>query len=278
VCCAGFDCVPFDLVNYQVNRRAATLAASGGATVKCIQTLDRVIGGLSGGTMATLANMIGGHIRKSDREPLSLLTAAQQTALGPQAVTPYCGFPRISFPAFCKPAGTYVGPFLLAGMNMKIARKTSAMLGFRATYVEGAFGTFLQVLRDFLQATILPLMLMMPVLKSFIANLLPAGEGPSAAVRVKCKSTIVARGFDADPMKDANAKELVRVTMHLPMDSYTFTAISAIETAQAIVDGELTTEAKETGRFWSGGGAVTPAAVVGDSLVRRLEKAGVKFE
>jgi short subunit dehydrogenase-like uncharacterized protein len=168
----------------------------------------------------------------------------------------------------------------MGAMNEKIARKTSALLGFRASYVEGTFGTFLQGLVHFCLATFGPILLMMPILKSLIAYFFfpSANEGPDAAARAKGKTTVIARGFDADPMKNAGAKELVRVTMRIPIDAYTFTAISAIETAQAIVDGELTTEAKEPGRFWSGGGAVTPAAVVGDSLVRRLEKAGIKFE
>jgi short subunit dehydrogenase-like uncharacterized protein len=311
VCCAGYDSVPSDLVNFLVNRRAAATgianprtplptvdtldaaaaiaaapkpksldaAVGNGAAagvVKYVQALYNFRGGASRGTLETVAGILK-FIRPSDHRALSLLTEQQRAALGgPNAIRVPFGFPSITGVRWCRPSNTYISPFMMAGVNQKIARKTSAMLGFYASYAEGSFGTFWENVSSWFVASVAPVLLYIPLLNRLIkwAVFPPLGEGPDAAARAKSKTTVVARGFDADPMKDVNAKELVRVTMRIPMDGYTFTAISAIETAQAIVDGELTAEAKEPGRFWSGGGAVTPAAVVGDALATRLWKSG----
>lgn len=264
----GFDSIPSDLgvffLQNEMRRRHDTHCSS----VKC-----RVVafsGGFSGGTVASMFNMFeeAGHdpeVQRIMADPYALNPAGQRS--GPDG-------PDVATPEYDPDFESWTGPFVMAAINTRVVRRTNALLdsgyGSDFRYDEamlmgpGATGWMkAAALSTGLAATTVAGAIG-PV-RQLMARLAPSpGEGPSKQQREEGFFKIRFLGtHPQDPAK--NLRSLVTGDRD---PGYGSTAKMLGESAVCLARDELSV----------GGGIWTPAAAMGDALLRRLQaNAGVSF-
>jgi short subunit dehydrogenase-like uncharacterized protein len=245
----GFDSIPFDLGVFFLEEKAK---AKFGAAVSRVRGRVRGIdGGLSGGTLASgMATMAA-----AQKDPgLGAVLA------NPFALTP--GFVGADQPdgetAYeDKAAGSWVAPFMMAGINTKAVHRSNLLLGH-------PWG------RDFQYCEMLmtdgpPAGGPAPGGFSFGAGPMPKpGEGPTKEERERGNYDILFIGEAADG-------RTLRVSVKGDMDpGYGSTSKMLGESAVCL--------ARDISRETTPGGCWTTAAAMGDALIKRLEAhAGLTF-
>ena len=242
----GFDSIPFDLGVYYAQEAAKKKFGAYAPRVRGrVRDMD---GGLSGGTLASgQATMAA--VQKDPKLMAVLgnpfaLTPGFTGAAQPDGNTPYED----------KVTGSWVGPFMMAGINTKAVHRTNFLLGKR-------WGADFQY--DEMQ------MLKGPPsgpAQSFTmnpANMPKPGEGPTKAEREKGFYDLL---FIAE-MPDGRT---VRAAVKGDMDpGYGSTSKILAEAALALAS---------VPRSQTPGGCWSPAAAMADALLKRLpEKAGLTF-
>jgi short subunit dehydrogenase-like uncharacterized protein len=243
----GFDSIPFDLGVWFVQREAA--ARWGAPSSRVRGRVRRMMGGLSGGTMASgMATMAA-----VQRDP-----AIGALLANPFALTP--GFSGVAQPAGDKPyedtvTGAWVGPFMMAGINTKAVHRTNFLLG-------QPWGENFQYDE----------MLMLPgppqpgasTMGFDMGGRLKPGEGPSKEERE-------AGFYDILFIAEGPDGQTVRAAVKGDMDpGYGSTSKILAESALALA---------EVSRDRTPGGCWTSAAAMGEALLARLPaKAGLTFE
>ena len=248
--CSGFDSVPSDIANAKVHE----LAAAAGTTVVEARTGYMVAGGApSGGTMASVVNIVK-SITKADMHPNALVPAS-----GRQGVKT----PMKLGVAFDGTFGKWTAPFLMAGINEKIVRRTNFLTGTQAAYMEATAGSLVTAVLATVVYYVLGIFLAIPPLRWVFSKLIPkSGEGPSAAQRAKSKFAVLYAGRTA-------RGTWVTGKMSYKRDAYYFTGVSAAEVALGVL---VATRAGKKG------GVLTPVTAVGaPELAKRLTAAGVTF-
>jgi len=120
--CCGFDSIPSDLgVHYlqQESRRRF------GRT--CMQVKMRVKaarGGLSGGTVASLLNVV----KETSADPSLRKQLADPYSLCPDAHRPSVRQPSVAFAAYDDDFKAWVAPFVMAAINTRVVHRTNALL------------------------------------------------------------------------------------------------------------------------------------------------------
>ncbi len=264
----GFDCIPSDLgvlfLQREMERRHG---------VACSRIAYRVAdfsGGASGGTIASGLHMLeearhDPEVMRVVNDPYSLNPKGERS--GPDAGERFA-------PAWDDDFGQWTAPFVMAGVNTKVVRRTNALLGHpwgkgfrydeamlsgtgplglaRATAVAAGTGAGMAALS------------LAPV-RSLLAGRLPApGEGPSKEAREKGHFEIRLLGEHPDDP----AKSLRAVIRGDRDPGYGSTSKMLGESAVCLAIDELESSA----------GILTPAAAMGEALLRRLgENAGVTF-
>lgn len=263
----GFDCIPWDVGAYYISKEM--LRQHG---VPCSKVESRIVdlkGAPSGGSVATLIAMSEDSVADPEvarlfEEPYSLNPHGQQQ--GPD-------LPERKSAWYDKNAGQWATSFLMGVIDTKVVRRSAALLpetygnGFR--YDEGVLRG--AGLRGFLKAHLIAFALfaLQSLLKKrgfqrIMGRRLKPGQGPSKHIQetgyfklqilgkhpndpaLNLKLSI--RG-DRDPGYGSTSKMLGEAAVSLALDP------SA-----------------------SGGGCLTPAAAMGDALLRRLPaNAGVSF-
>ncbi len=265
----GFDSIPSDLGVFFVQRE---MRARYGVAARHVKYRARGFsGGFSGGTVASMLNMLDEaerdpRIREAIADPYALNPAGQRT--GPDAND---GTSAV----YDRDFGSWTAPFVMAGINTRVVRRTNALLGFpygrdfrydEATLVPGGFlaasamslgmGAFQGV------AAIAPL-------RRLLAGVLPKpGDGPSAQQRERGYFDIALLALHpGDP--NTSASKHIRATVAGDRDpGYGSTSKMLAEAALCLAHDDLSV----------GGGFWTPASALGDALLNRLiEHAGVAF-
>ena len=166
----------------------------------------------------------------------------------------------------------------MGGVNQKVVRKSNALLGINSSYIECARTTSLIAAIIYCMVPYLFAILFIPVVGDLIKKyVLPApGTGPSREVEAKAKFDVLAAGYTSAVGSGVPA---LRVKMDVPVGfgGYRISGLLALECAAAVALEEYNAEAVKEGSSWCRGGAVTPGAVVGDSLVKRLAKCNINF-
>ena len=265
----GFDSIPSDLgafyVHSEMNRRHGT-------SCQRIQLrVEDFSGGFSGGTVASMMHMM--EEAEGNEQLRGLLDAPY--SLNPEGAPQGSDQPETLSPRFDEAFGQWIAPFVMAGVNTKVVRKTNALL-------EQAYGPDFSYDEALLTGTgpagclraagvsagsALSMGLMsIPAIRKLAAKKLPApGEGPSPEQReagywkVRLLGThpvdpgcnLEARlTGDMDPGYGSTSKMLGEAAVCLAMDSLPDRA-----------------------------GFLTTAVAMGDALIDRLQKnAGVTFE
>lgn len=261
----GFDSIPSDLGVYFIQREAK--AQKGQRAKKISMRVAAMKGGLSGGTYASLSNVMGQA--QQDKSIYKVLT--NPYGLNPTDQQEGEDCPDLMSVVFDKTSQSYVGPFIMAGINTKVVRRSNALSNYSYgkdfRYDEATLSGkgFKGKMRGILAAIPLMFMTAKPksVLKSIANKLLPKpGEGPNKEQRengfynlrfyVTLEDGSSAMGKvtgDKDPGYGSTSKMLGETAVCLAVDE--LPKIS---------------------------GVLTPSVAMGDALLQRLEQSsGLTF-
>lgn len=268
----GFDSIPSDLGCTLLNEHA--LRTHGRAARIVRFTLLRSRGGISGGTAASLMTVLeqvkDPHVRRVLFDAYAL-----DPADGRRGVD---GRDQLGV-RYDEDLGRWTGPFVMAGVNTRVVRRSHALLGYPwgddFSYAEAQ--SFGRGVRGFLQAgafaagwQLLSAALVLEPTRHFVAEaFLPApGEGPDREAREAgfFEIALVGHGQNA-----AGTPFRSRVTVVGQQDpGYGETAKMLGESALCLArDGDLLPQRS---------GMLTPSTALGEALLTRLRGAGMRFE
>ncbi|MGB2502240.1 MAG: saccharopine dehydrogenase family protein [Flavobacteriaceae bacterium] len=261
----GFDSIPSDMGVYFIQREAKV--QKGQRAKKISMRVAAMKGGLSGGTYASLSKVI--EQAQQDKSIYKVLT--NPYGLNPTDQQEGEDRPDLISVVFDKTSQSYVGPFIMAGINTKVVRRSNALSNYSYgkdfRYDEATLNGkgFKGKIKGILAAIPLIFMTAKPksVLKSIANKLLPKpGEGPNEEQRengffnlrfyVTLEDGSSAMGKvtgDKDPGYGSTSKMLAESAVCLAVDE--LPKIS---------------------------GVLTPSVAMGDALLQRLEKSsGLTF-
>lgn len=257
----GYDSVPSDLGCLLLQEALFEATGSYAPRVDCLAGPSR--GGVSGGTIASAAFMM-----EQRRDPHVARYLTDSGALTPGHRPPERPDPM----GIARVAGTWAGPWVMAGVNGRVVHRTHQLLGlpWGADFVyterfptgRGPIGLLGAAGLLFGTASFAVGMVLAPTRALLRRFVLPdPGEGPSEKSRERAF-------FNHHLVATDDGRVLGRLRMHADMDpGYVGTAAMLAECALATLDGELDTA-----------GVLTPGAAFGASLRPALEAAGFHFE
>ena len=264
----GFDCIPSDLGAWFMQREMRRRHG-----VPCRRVQYRVqgfSGGASGGTVASMLTML----EEAERDPSIMQAMNDPYALNPVGERSGPDTGETMLPRWDADFGQWTAPFVMAGINTKVVRRSNALLGYAYgrdfRYDEamlmgtGPLGMAKAAATSAGMAGMMGAMAVGPVRRAIEGRLPQPGDGPSKAVReagyfdIRLRAehqtdrSIVLHGRirgDRDPGYGSTAKMLAECAACLTQDARTV-----------------------------GGGFWTTASAMGDALIDRLAAhAGVVF-
>jgi short subunit dehydrogenase-like uncharacterized protein len=270
--CCGFDSIPSDLGTWFLQQESMTRHGAPATEVRF--TLEKVKGGFSGGTVASLMNVV-----KQLKDPAVRKVVGHAYALNPEGERRGPDRGDLMRPARVRGpdgADVWVGPFLMAPVNTRVVRRSHALLGwpwgrdFRYSEVQ-RFGKGLRglAMASAVSAALVGFMgavSVAPLRRLLEDKVLPApGEGPDAEARERGSF----RARLVGTTEDGRRTEVVVTGRGDP--GYGATARMLGETALA-----LAFDPKPDGALASG--ILTPSTALGGALVARLAAEDIRFE
>jgi short subunit dehydrogenase-like uncharacterized protein len=269
--CCGFDSVPSDLGTLLVQERAREVYGAACAEVRHYVSIRG--GAISGGTAASMVQLMeeamrDGAVRKLLADPYALVPDH-----GPNGAHQPDG-PR--GPTFDPDVGRWVGPFVMAAINVRVVRRTNALLGYAwgrdfryregMAHGRGAGGWIRATSWTAGIGAALGAMALAPVRRLAQKAALPRpGEGPSKEKR------------------DASSFESRFVGVLEGRSERVFATVRGVgdpgydETAKMLGESALGL-AFDRARTRTEGGIRTPASCLGTTLIERLQRAGMTFQ
>ncbi|HIF96769.1 MAG TPA: saccharopine dehydrogenase [Myxococcales bacterium] len=261
----GFDCIPSDIGAFFMQREMKRMHG-----VACTQIQLRVkgfSGAASGGTIASMLSMleeseVDPGVRQAMTEPYSLNPKEDRT--GPDG-------PELLGPRYDADFAQWTAPFVMAGINTKVVRRSNALLGYAYgrdfRYDEamlmgpGPGGLAKAVATSAGSAAMMGAMAWGPLRRAAAGRLPQPGEGPSRAKREAGYFDLLLRGTSAEG-------HVLHGQVKGDRDpGYGATSKMLAESAVALARASLGVE----------GGIWTPASALGEVLLDRLPDAGVCF-
>ncbi|MDH3266406.1 MAG: saccharopine dehydrogenase NADP-binding domain-containing protein [Gammaproteobacteria bacterium] len=266
--CCGFDSVPMDIgvrfLQQEAMQRYGSYCTSIAMLVKATK------GGASGGTIASVLNLI--REARADRNVARVLS--DPYGLNPAGERKGRDGPDQRNVQFDAAANTWTAPFVMAGINTKVVRRSQALQGYpygrdfryreavmmgkgasswlKASTLTAGLGVFVGmasvgVTRGLLERFVLP----------------KPGEGPDREQREN-------GFFDLRQFGELADGTVIKSRITGDRDpGYGSTSKMLAESGVCLAKNELP----------SGGGVLTPAAAMGDALLARLrENAGLSFD
>jgi short subunit dehydrogenase-like uncharacterized protein len=263
----GFDSIPSDLGVLALHRAAQRDGA--GELEDTTFVLERVSGGLSGGTLDSLR----GQLDAMKRNPALRKLAGDAYALSPdRAAEPNLGKEGDLQSVERDPELGWLAPFMMAGINTRVVRRSNALqqhaYGSRFRYRE-----VMSAGRDLLAPVkagaivaglggILAGMSFGPTRKLLDRVLPSPGEGPSEKTRLKGFYEIAIHA------RTSTGRSYVARVAQQGDPGYAATAVLLGQSALCLGLDELPPAA----------GVLTPATAMGDVLADRLRAAGVTID
>ena len=265
----GFDCIPSDLGTWFIQKEMQERHGVVSPAVK--MRVQAFRGGASGGTIASMLNMMD----EAKKDPSVMQAMNHPYAINPEGQRSGPDEPESFRPYHDEDFGEWVAPFVMAGVDTKVVRRTNALLGYQYgqgfRYNEGmlmgsgpigaikAGATTAGVGAGMALATVSPV-------RSLFAQRMPApGEGPSPEIQA---AGFFDLRFFAQHPSEPNHSLHARVTGDRD-PGYGATSRMLGEAAVGLARDDL--QAK--GGFW------TPASLGGVKLLDRLtQHAGMSFE
>jgi len=263
----GFDSVPSDLAVHLLHRRA-TADGAGGLTDTTLR-VRRLSGGISGGTIDSMRLQLA---RARDDASLRRVLADPAALTGGARIVP--GQADVHVPFLDAATGEWDAPFVMAGYNTRLVRRSDALLGgaygerfryrevlptgrglggrARATAIAAGMGALVVGMAT-------------PGVRSLIDRALPSpGVGPSEQRRRSGSFAI------ETTTRTVDGRRLTATVAAQGDPGYAATSVMLGEAGLALaVDGE---------RCSAEGGILTPAVAMGDVLVERLRGQGFTLE
>jgi short subunit dehydrogenase-like uncharacterized protein len=257
----GFDSVPSDLGAYLLLREMKKRHGERCTQIKAAFTLGG--GGLNGGTLASVINMIESGQRKALEDPFLLNPAGSAPKDSAAHRDPLGAHHDEDFKA-------WLGLFVMGPVNTRVVRRSLALRGEDASYQEHLrFGRSLvagSVAASFgIGSKISMGLLGFSPLRKMAQRLIPQpGEGPSAASMAKGFFKIELIGHSAQGHK-------LRAVIGDSLDAGNGATVKMMcESALALVNDEK--------RLPQAAGVITPSIAFGDVLEERLLAAGMRVE
>ena len=264
----GFDSIPSDFGVWALQREAVSRRDQ---ACKRVTLLVRAMqGGVSGGTFASLLNAIDEGQKDS---------SVAKILMDPYALNP-ADTPRgmdkrdQSGAEFNKALGIWTAPFVMAGVNTRVVRRTHALAGlpygedFRYHEATIIGRGFMSRIRASLMSVALKVFFIASAIsftrQYVVKKLLPSpGEGPSRHERENGYFNLLVVGQHDDG-------EILRLRVKCDRDpGYGSTSKMLTESAICLAKDDLAV----------GGGCWTPVSAMGASLFERLKaNAGLSFE
>lgn len=267
--CCGFDSIPSDLGNLMMQEAARTGHGAVCGEVRHYVSLRG--GGFSGGTAASMVELA----EEATRDPGVRRLMADPYALDPDH-GPGPGGLDLQGVKWDADLQRWTGPFVMAGINARVVRRTNAMLGYAwgrdFHYVEGM--SFAGGRSGFLKAAAMSAgiaaamgaMAVPPVRRLVARRWLPAsGEGPSKEVRDRSSFRSRFIGVLA-----GSGARMHGTVAGVGDPGYDETAKMLGESAVCLAHDRHATRTE--------GGVLTPASCLGMTLVQRLRKQGMTFD
>ena len=264
----GFDCIPSDLGVFFLQREM--LARHG---VACSRVRFRVrgfSGGASGGTVASMLLML----EEAERDPAVMRSMNDPYALNPKGERAGPDGPERLTPARDGDFEQWTAPFVMAGINTKVVRRSNALLGYvygkdfrydEAVLMGAGPLGFARAATVSLGTAAVMGALRIGRLRHAIARWLPQpGDGPSKPKREAGYFDIQLRGEHP-----TDASKSLRGRIRGDRDpGYGSTSKMLGESAVCLAKDALSVA----------GGCWTPASAMGEPLLARLDQnAGVTF-
>jgi len=262
----GFDSIPSDMGTYYFQQQAKQRL---GTYLKNVRfALIKAKGGISGGTIASIINIV--KLAVKDKNIRRIL-------LNPYALNPDPSIRGVDKQdqqgvVFNKELNMWTAPFLMAGINTRIVRRSNALTGFtygeEFSYTEtmatakGIAGyTTAKAISSAVKGIVLTSLT--GVGRSFLGFVLPSqGQGPKVDEQDPGFYHIQFNGDTSD------GQSLVATIMGDSDPGYGSTSKMLAESGVCLALDAL----KVGGGFW------TPASAMGDALLERLQNnAGISF-
>ncbi len=265
--CCGFDSIPSDMGNYFTQLQAKERL---GAYLKSVRyTVVKAKGGISGGTVASMINIIKEAVR--DRNVRRIL--GNPYSLNPDPTFRGPDKPDQAGVEYSKELGLWTAPFMMAGVNTRVVRRSNALMAFEYgedfSYSEtmatskGAAGYMAaKTISTGIKA--IAFTSITAAGRTVLGWLLPSqGEGPKVDPENPGFYIIQFNGETAD------GRSFVTRLSGDSDPGYGSTSKMLAEAGVCLANDELAIE----GGFW------TPASAMGDALLDRLQRAaGLTFE
>ena len=258
----GFDSIPSDLGSFFGIRKL-------GEAIKRVESFHSFKGGASGGTLETIFSMGDLDLKDELTDPF-LLNPPDSFSEEMHANS------RDTFEIAKRPEiNGWGGPFVMAGANTRVVRRSAALLSLRQepygpnfTYREFAFNkSRSQAIRSALGLGAMALVVMTPLRKLVRPLLKRPGEGPTQAERDN-------GWFDCKFIVETESGEKSVFVMHGEGDpGYKVTSKLVSECALCLLEN-----ADELPGGAGYGGVLTSASGLGEALIDRLSKVGVHFD
>jgi short subunit dehydrogenase-like uncharacterized protein len=268
--CCGFDSLPSDLGVHVLQQLAKTEFGAPCPRVK--MRVKTVRGGLSGGTVASMLNIV----KEAVKDAALRRELADPYSLCPPGRAPSVRQPEVRTPEFDRDFGAWIAPFVMSAVNTRIVHRTNALSGqaygadFRYDEAlltgRGPLGGLAATAMTGGMAAFMVAGAIGPVRGALERFVLPKpGEGPSPAAQERGCFDIRFVGTAADGRQ-------LRIKVTGDRDpGYGSTAKMLGQAAACL--------ALDIGKDQPPGGFWTPATIFGDLLVQRLQgHAGVTFE
>jgi short subunit dehydrogenase-like uncharacterized protein len=266
--CCGFDSIPSDLGVHFLQRNA--LKQFGHTCERINMRVVSMKGGASGGTIASMINMVkeavgDADLRRELTDPYSLCPSDHSFSAAQ---------PDVKI-AYDNVYGGWIAPFVMAGINTRVVHRSNALTnnsyGVEFKYEEAVVTGEGSSGKRKAQAThwgvnALMIGLAVPPIRWLLetAVLPKPGEGPTEKAQLEGGFNIVFLG--------ATAKgETIRCRVTGDRDPGYGSTAKMLSQAAACLTKDVSDEV--SGGFW------TPATILGDALIDRLEAhAGLTFE
>jgi short subunit dehydrogenase-like uncharacterized protein len=257
----GFDSVPSDLGAYLLMREMKKRFGEDCTAIKAAFTLGG--GGLNGGTLASVMNMIESKQSKALNDPFLLNPAGTAPKDVAAHRDPLGAHHDADFKA-------WLGLFVMGPVNTRVVRRSLALRGQTASYQEYLrFGRSLAagaVAASFGVGSKISMgMLAFSPLRKMAQRMIPQpGEGPSAAS--------MARGFFKIELIGQSAQgHKLRAVIGDSLDAGNGATVKMMcESALALAEHES--------KLPKAAGVITPSFALGDVLEKRLLSAGMRVE
>jgi short subunit dehydrogenase-like uncharacterized protein len=181
--CCGYDSVPADLLTRKIvnTLEKATKETAEGLVITSAADMDFTQGTASGGTIASILNMIESII--ANPKEFSEARNPYQIGGAPEGWSKdkWSTLSDEKFPRYCTDLRSWVCPFIMAPCNTRVVRKSLA--GKNSIYREvsssqGAFGLTKCILSWFFISLFMVLLVFKPF-RNFVGWIRPPGSGPT---------------------------------------------------------------------------------------------------